>query len=130
MVEDPVEPGSETVVVVDDQPVVLDFCRTALERAGYTVFSASSGEQALSFFEPNRSPVDLALIDVVMPGMDGATLARLVRMERPAIRVILMSGYSEDVAPGLVAGEYGMHFLPKPFSLKQLIGAVKETTGM
>jgi len=58
--------------------------------------------------------------------MDGATLARKVRQERPSIQVILMSGYSEDVAPEKVAGEDDMFFLPKPFSLKQLAGLVKE----
>jgi two-component system cell cycle sensor histidine kinase/response regulator CckA len=67
--------------------------------------------------------------DVVMPGMDGATLARLVRLERPHIQVILMSGYAEDVALGEFSGEDGIHFLPKPFSLKQLAGKVKDVMG-
>ncbi len=67
--------------------------------------------------------------DVVMPGMDGATLARLVRVERPDIQVILMSGYAEDVALGEFSGEDGIHFLPKPFSLKQLAGKVKDVMG-
>ncbi|MBY0429958.1 MAG: response regulator, partial [Rhodospirillales bacterium] len=60
------------------------------------------------------------------PGMDGAQLARLIRGERPDIKVILISGYSEDVALGDFSGEGGLHFLPKPFSLKQLAGKVKE----
>jgi two-component system cell cycle sensor histidine kinase/response regulator CckA len=64
--------------------------------------------------------------DVVMPGMDGVTLARLVRLERPAIRIILISGYSEDVARNGIDPAEGIHFLPKPFSLKQLAGAVKQ----
>ncbi len=58
--------------------------------------------------------------------MDGATLAKLVRLERPHIQVILMSGYAEDTALGEFSGEDGIHFLPKPFSLKQLAGKVKE----
>ena len=68
--------GLETIVVVDDQAVVLEFCRTTLEMAGYKVFTAANGEQALILFRPNRSPVDLALIDIVMPGMSGIELAQ------------------------------------------------------
>ena len=88
--------GTETIVVVDDQAVVLEFCRTTLERAGYTVFTASNGEQALTFFEPNRSPVDLALIDIVMPGMSGIELAKRLEGLNTGMRIVLMSGYSPD----------------------------------
>lgn len=126
MVEEPVEPGSETIVVVDDQPVVLDFCRTTLERAGYTVFSASSGEQALSFFEPNRSPVDLALIDVVMPGMTGVELAKRLQDLNPGIRIVLMSGYSPDEVKKVV-GEHASQYrsMWKPFEARTLVQMIK-----
>src|SRR5260370_7341737 len=94
MSEYPSGSGTETIVVVDDQPVVLEFCRTALERAGYTVFTASNGTQALSFFEPNRSPVDLALIDLVMPGMSGIELAGHLAKLNPRTRLAFMSAYA------------------------------------
>lgn len=71
----------------------------------------------------------MLISDVVMPGMNGATLAKLVRQERPQMQVILMSGYAEDVALGEFSGKDGIHFLPKPFSLKQLAGKVKEVMG-
>ena len=117
--------GAGTILIVEDEDAVRLFGARALRNKGYKVIEARSGEGALDVLrgEPN---VDVLVSDVVMPGMDGATLARLVRMERPSIRVILMSGYAEDVAPGIVAGEDGIHFLPKPFSLKQLAGKVKE----
>src|SRR5690242_10102174 len=110
------ESACETIVIVDDQPVVLDFCRTTLERAGYKVFSASSGEQALSLFEPHRSPVDLALIDVVMPGMSGVELARRLEELNCGLRIVLMSGYSPDEVKKVV-GEQASQYrsMWKPF---------------
>jgi two-component system cell cycle sensor histidine kinase/response regulator CckA len=117
--------GAGTILIVEDEDAVRLFGARALRNKGYRVLEARSGEGALDVLR-GEDNVDVLVSDVVMPGMDGATLARLVRMERPAIRVILMSGYAEDVAPGLVGGEDGIHFLPKPFSLKQLAGKVKE----
>ncbi|HIJ62124.1 MAG TPA: PAS domain-containing protein [Rhodospirillaceae bacterium] len=117
--------GTGTILIVEDEDAVRLFGARALRNKGYTVIEARSGENALDVLrgEPN---VDVLITDVVMPGMDGATLARLVKEDRPAIQVILMSGYSEDVALGEISGEGGIHFLPKPFSLKQLAGKVKE----
>ena len=83
-----------TIVVVDDEPAALEFCRYALIRAGYNVYAASSGEEALMYFRPNRSPVDLALVDVVMPGMSGVELVQRLEKLNPNTRIVLMSGYS------------------------------------
>src|SRR3984893_17610993 len=96
MTEPRSEGASETIIVVDDQAVVLEFCRVTLERAGFKVFTASSGDQALSFFEPNRSPIDLALIDIVMPGLSGIELAKRLERLNAGVRIVLMSGYSSD----------------------------------
>ncbi len=117
--------GAGTILIVEDEDAVRLFGARALRNKGYKVLEARDGEGALDILH-GEPQVDVLVSDVVMPGMDGATLARLVKMERPGIRVILMSGYAEDVAPGLVGGEDGIHFLPKPFSLKQLAGKVKE----
>jgi FixJ family two-component response regulator len=117
--------GLETIVVVDDQAVVLEFCQTTLEMAGYKVFTAANGEQALSLFGPNRSPVDLALIDVVMPGMSGIELAQ--RLEKLTdVRIVLMSGYSpQDVKQ--VVGERARDYrsLWKPFEARTLVQMIK-----
>jgi len=120
--------GAGTILIVEDEDAVRLFGARALRKKGYKVLEARDGEGALDILRAEQH-VDVLVSDVVMPGMDGATLARLVKMERPRIRVILMSGYAEDVAPGLVGGEGGIHFLPKPFSLKQLAGKVKEVLG-
>src|SRR5438128_5442060 len=85
---------SATILVVDDEPIALEFCRSTLVRAGYNVLTASSGEQALNHFKSYRSPIDLALIDVVMPGMNGVALAKRLEKLNPGTRIVLMSGYS------------------------------------
>jgi len=75
------------------------------------------------------NPIDLIITDVMMPGMDGHTLVRLVQEELPDIKVILMSGYAEDAIPGEIEEDSSLHFLPKPFSLQELAGKVKEVMG-
>jgi len=118
--------GAGIVLIVEDEDAVRLFGARALRNQGYQVLEARSAESALEVLAVTKV-IDVLVTDVVMPGMDGASLARLVRKARPHLQVILMSGYSEDVAPAEVAaGEDGMYFLPKPFSLKQLAGMVKE----
>ena len=126
MTEPFAEAGSETIVVVDDQPVVLEFCRVTLERAGYKVFTASNAEQALSFFEPNRSPVDLALIDIVMPGMSGIELSKRLEALNLSVRIVLMSGYSPDEVKRVV-GEHACQYrcMWKPFEARTLVQMIK-----
>lgn len=122
--------GSGTILLVEDEDAVRLFAGRALKNKGYRVIEARSGEQALDVLRGDESggeqTIDVLISDVVMPGMDGVTLAKLVRMERPAIRIILISGYSEDVARDGIDPDAGIHFLPKPFSLKQLAGTVKQ----
>ncbi len=120
--------GSGTILLVEDEDAVRMFGTRALKNKGYRVIEARSGEQALDVLRANDG-IDVLISDVVMPGMDGVTLAKLVRMERPLIKLILISGYSEDVARNGIDPEAGIHFLPKPFSLKQLAGAVKHVMG-
>ncbi|MFD2235068.1 response regulator, partial [Phaeospirillum tilakii] len=118
--------GSGTILLVEDEDAVRTFGARALRNKGYSVIEARSGEQAIELLR-GPQPVDLLISDVVMPGMDGVTLAGLVRIERPSVRVVLISGYSEDVARDGIAPDAGFAFLPKPFSLAQLALTVKQT---
>ena len=93
---------------------------------GYTVLEADSGEAALDVINNGNAKIDLLISDVVMPGMDGYTLAHLVRNEHPHVKIILMSGYAEDVNPDEIGRDPTMRFLPKPFTLKKLAGMVKD----
>ncbi|MGE4529532.1 MAG: ATP-binding protein, partial [Rhodospirillaceae bacterium] len=90
-------PQGKAVLIVEDEDAVRVFGARALSAKGYTVLEAADGEQAIGILQ-DHDEVDVLITDMVMPGMDGATLARLVRQEYPAIRVVLMSGYSEDIA--------------------------------
>ena len=103
------------------------FGARALKNKGYNVLEASNGEEALEVINiGSKQKIDLIISDVVMPGMDGHTLVQLVRHEMPEIKIILMSGYSEEVFADKVERDPGIHFLTKPFSLKDLAGKVKD----
>jgi two-component system, cell cycle sensor histidine kinase and response regulator CckA len=118
--------GTGTILLVEDEDAVRVFSARALRNKGYQVLEARSGEAALSVLNSETNRVDLLVSDVVMPHMDGPTLIRHVRDKRPDMKVIFISGYTEDKFRDQIdAGEH-IHFLPKPFSLKQLAGKVKE----
>ena len=118
--------GEATVLLVEDEDAVRLFGSRALRNKGYRVLEASDGEEALDVINEYGAPIDLIITDVMMPGMDGHTLVKLVQEELPGIKVILMSGYSEDAIPGGLGDDPTLHFLPKPFSLQELAGKVKE----
>ena len=105
------------------------FAGRALASRGYKVYEAASGVEALEVMEEAGGKVDLVVSDVVMPELDGPSLLRELRKTRPDLKIIFVSGYAEDAfRKNLPEGEK-FHFLPKPFSLKQLAIAVKETLG-
>jgi len=118
--------GEATVLLVEDEDAVRLFGSRALRNKGYRVLEAGDGEEALDVINEWGAPIDLIITDVMMPGMDGHTLVRLVQEELPNIKVILMSGYAEEAIPGGFGGDPTLHFLPKPFSLQELAGKVKE----
>ena len=118
--------GSGTVLLVEDEDAVRLFGVRALRNKGYRVLEAKDGEAALDVINATDVPIDQIISDVVMPGMDGHTLVRLVRHEHPGVKIILISGYAEDVVPEEIGRDPTIHFLPKPFSLKSLAGKVKE----
>jgi len=117
--------GSGTIMLVEDEDAVRVFSARALRNKGYQVLEAKNGEAALQQIGTDGNRIDLLITDVVMPQMDGPTLARHVRRMRPDMRVIFISGYAEDRL-GEIDGVEVAHFLPKPFSLKQLASKVKE----
>jgi two-component system cell cycle sensor histidine kinase/response regulator CckA len=121
--------GSATILLVEDEEAVRAFGKRALMSRGYTVHEAGSGTEALEVMEETGGKIDLVVSDVVMPEMDGPSLLRELRKTRPDLKIIFVSGYAEDAfARNLPVGEQ-FHFLPKPFSLKQLATAVKEALG-
>jgi len=118
--------GVGTVLLVEDEDGVRAFSARALRNKGYDVLEARSGDAALEVLGEAEKPIDLLITDVVMPRIDGPTLVRQVRESRPDLKVIFISGYTEDAFRKRLDQDAGIHFLPKPFSLKQLAGKVKE----
>jgi len=118
--------GAGTVLLVEDEDAVRMFGARALRNKGYKVLEATNGEGALDVINATDEPIDLLISDVVMPGIDGHTLVRLVRHERPGVKVILMSGYAEDAFRDEISRDPSIQFLAKPFSLKGLASKVKE----
>ncbi|MDK9697930.1 MAG: response regulator [Siculibacillus sp.] len=121
--------GSATILLVEDEEAVRAFASRALASRGYTVHEAGTGQEALDVMEEVGGEIDLVVSDVVMPEMDGPSLLRELRKKRPDLKIIFVSGYAEDAfARNLPEGE-SFSFLPKPFTLKALATAVKETLG-
>jgi two-component system, cell cycle sensor histidine kinase and response regulator CckA len=118
--------GKGRILLVEDEDAVRAFAIRALSSRGYTVIEADSGESALAVMEEQTEPFDLILSDVVMPEMDGPTLLRELRKRGVTTRVIFISGYAEDAFEKNLEGQTDFAFLPKPFSLKQLVEKVKE----
>lgn len=117
--------GGGLIMLVEDEDPVRVFAARALRNKGYTVIEARTGEGALDLLA-EHAHIDVLITDMVMPGMNGADLTRVVRRDRPDLPVILISGYSEEAARGEITDSADMHFLPKPFSLQQLAAKVKE----
>ncbi len=118
--------GAGTVLLVEDEDPVRLFSARALRNKGYRVIEAKSGEAALEVIHRGNETIDLLVTDVVMPRMDGPGLIREVRVTHPDMKVIFISGYTEDSFRKRLDSDAEIHFLPKPFSLKQLASKVKE----
>lgn len=118
--------GKGTILLVEDEDAVRTFAARALATRGYEVLQAESGEAALAVVDAYEGKIDLVVSDVVMPNMDGPTMAKELKHKLPDTPIIFVSGYAEDAFAKSLDPEQEFHFLPKPFSLKQLAAAVKE----
>jgi DNA-binding NtrC family response regulator len=122
--------GSETILLVEDQPQVRELARMALSDKGYTVLVTSSPEDAESTCGKHGEEIHLLLTDLILPGISGRDLAKRLTAQHPKIRVLYMSGYTYNImAQGTAEGamlEDGMAFLQKPFTPSGLTEKVRE----
>ena len=119
--------GEGTILLVEDEEGLRALNARGLASRGYTVLEAGNGVEAIDVLEKSDGRVDLVVSDVVMPEMDGPTLARELRSRNPGLKIIFVSGYAEDAFQKNLPEHDQFAFLPKPFTLKQLVAAVKET---
>jgi CheY-like chemotaxis protein len=122
----PAPRGTETVLVVEDVTAVRGVAREMLERSGYRVLDAANGDQALRVAAKHSGPIDLLLTDVVMPGISGRVLAKQLADLRPQMRVLYMSGYTDDAVVNHGMLEPGISYLQKPFTRDGLARKVHE----
>ena len=124
--KDRLDRGTETILVVEDEPAVLSLSRRALEAQGYVVLAASDASDAMRVVERHGGTIHLLLTDVVMPGVSGRELADRLASQRPGIRVLYMSGYPGDAVVQHGALPHGSAFLQKPFSPDGLARKVRD----
>ena len=118
--------GGGNILLVEDEDAVRLFAARALRSKGYRVLEARTGEAAVEIIDEGEQVFDLLVTDMVMPRVDGATLIRHARKVLPDLPVVCISGYTQDSVAKEVAELPNVHFLPKPFSLKQLATRVKD----
>jgi PAS domain S-box-containing protein len=120
------EGGSETILLVEDEHVVLDLTASILRSAGYEVVTASTPNEALEKMAQRSNPVHIMITDVVMPNMSGPKLAKKMAAEHPGMKLIFMSGYTDDAVVADGFNQPGSAFLQKPFSPGVLKAKVRE----
>ncbi len=117
--------GSETILVVEDEEGIRTVMRRLLSQAGYTVVEASSANEALERIATHRGPLDLVITDIVMPGISGIEMARMLRAERPGLRIILSSGYAAEAIDAHLDKEPGWSLISKPYMGQTLLREVR-----
>ncbi len=121
--------GSETILLIDDEEVILEVGVNMLETLGYRVIAASSGEEALAIFKEKRHEIALILLDMIMPGMGGGEVFDTIRSVDPDAKVLLSSGYSANGKAREILDRGCNGFIQKPFDIKQLSRKVREILG-
>ncbi len=117
--------GSETILLVEDNPKLLELSGKILQECGYTVLPASTPGDACLISDRHQGEIHLLLTDVVMPVMNGKDLQARVQAQRPGIRTIFMSGYSSEIISHRGVLDYGLNYLDKPFTIKSLAEKVR-----
>jgi two-component system cell cycle sensor histidine kinase/response regulator CckA len=125
-----VDPGNlggsgERILVVEDEPLVMDFSRRALEKYGYRVCAVSTVQEALSAFDAEGGRFDMVFTDVVLPDASGLAMIDRILRDKPSIKVVLTSGYTDTKSQWKSIKERGLQFLQKPYTLLDLLQTIK-----
>jgi PAS domain S-box-containing protein len=118
--------GTDTILLVDDEEIVRSINQELLEALGYHVLSAQNGPEALELFQQKQQRISLVILDMIMPGMNGATVFRHLRDLDPEVRVLLASGYSSEQETSAILEQGRCDFIQKPFSIKELSRRIEQ----
>jgi CheY-like chemotaxis protein len=118
--------GSETILLVEDEPMILKLSKTILDRLGYKVLSAGSPREALRLADQHEGKIHLLITDVVMPEMNGRDLAKKLISRYPDIKLLFMSGYTADIIANRGVLDEGVNFIQKPFSINDMATKIRE----
>jgi two-component system, cell cycle sensor histidine kinase and response regulator CckA len=129
MAADSNDPALGALLIVDDEPAILDLVTRVCEATGYRCLQADDGAEALKLFQRNRADIAAIMTDVNMPGMDGLTLIRAVREAAPEAKIILSSGSLGEAEQRVAAGIGVTAFLPKPYTVAQLMACIRSVVG-
>jgi two-component system cell cycle sensor histidine kinase/response regulator CckA len=121
-----VSSGTGTILVIEDEQIVLDVTRALLERLGYRVLEAMTGKEAVDIVEGFDGNIDLALLDIRLPDMDGGKAYPIIKEARPNLKVIVCSGYAIDGPAQEVLDAGAQDFIQKPYSLSTLSKKLKK----
>ncbi len=119
--------GTETILLVDDEGLIRDLAQRILSKAGYTILTASNGEEALDLYRSNKGNISLVVLDLIMPGMGGKRCLEELLVMDPNVKILVASGYSADgpTKQALSSGAKG--FVAKPFDMRQVLEMVRKT---
>ncbi len=121
-----IKPGNETILLTEDDKSVREMIEIFLEPLGYRVLSAENGSKAIELSSSYEGEIDLLLTDVIMPKMNGQELANILMQSRSGLKVVFMSGYTDDVIAHHGVLDAGINFIQKPITLNKLAKKLRE----
>ncbi len=118
--------GSETILMIDDDDTILDVSKLMIQELGYNVLVARGGKAAIEIFENNADAIDMVILDMIMPDVDGEVVYEQMKAIKPGVRVLLSSGYSKDGKAGSILKRGCDGFIQKPFNMEKLSESIRE----
>lgn len=118
--------ATETILLVDDEEIVIGVGTQMLKKMGFSVLTAKNGKEALEVYKQHRNDIDLVILDMIMPGLRAADTYDELKSIDPAIRVLLASGYGADQQTGELLNRGFNGFIQKPFNIQALIDKIRD----
>jgi CheY-like chemotaxis protein len=126
VIEEGLKRGSETILLIDDEKIIIDVGKELLRKLGYKVLSAGGGREAIDVLKINKDKIDLVILDMIMPIMGGGEVYKRIKQISPDVKVLLSSGYSINGEASEILKRGCNGFIQKPFSIKDLSKKIRD----